>query len=137
MNLGLEYYCMSRTEFIRKNISKAVCCYGQFSLKKSAKRMVILLKVESLGILGGREFDFAWKTWVRSLFYFQIYDWILAKQVFFVEIWKGFYFEVSVLFKEKPEFNHEIFCIFSIQNCSLCKRGRLMLSITEKMPKKS
>ena len=96
--------------------------------------MVILLKVESLGILGGREFDFAWKTWVRSLFYFQMYDWI---QLIFVEIWKGFYFEVSVLFKEKPEFNHEIFCIFSIQNCSLCKRGRLMLSITEKMPKKS
>lgn len=60
--------------------------------------MVILLKVESLGILGGREFDFAWKTWVRSLFYFQMYDWI---QLIFVEIWKGFYFEVSVLFLRK------------------------------------
>ena len=39
LNLGLEYYCMSRTEFIRKNISKAVCCYGQFWIKKGAKRI--------------------------------------------------------------------------------------------------
>ena len=63
--------------------------------------MVILLKVESLGILGGiwpgkHEFEVCF----ISRFMTEISS-FLAKQMFFVEIRKGFYFEVSVSFLRK------------------------------------
>ena len=73
--------------------------------KKSAKRMVILLKVESLGILGGRESSIwpgkhEFEVCFISRFMTEISS-FLAKQMFFVEIRKGFYFEVSVSFLRK------------------------------------